>query len=235
MTGAVGRLRDSLVSPIPGTGVDPPEARLRRRVVVVATLLLGAAALAVTLRIEPGDPTFYRAALGLAAIWAVGALASGPLRAGAVRSRGEARGPVVPALVLGLFALGCCLLGALLVARVPALREPVEDLLDHARSGSLAVVVAITVLNGIAEELFFRGALYSALRPAHAVATTTVVYALTTVGSGIPLLVLAAALLGLLTALVRRVTGGVLGPIVTHLTWSVGMLLLLPPVLDAAR
>ena len=57
---------------------------------------------------------------------------------------------------------------------------------------------------------------------------TTVVYALTTVGAGIPLLVLAARLLGLLTALQRRVTGGILGPIVTHLTWSLGMLFLLP-------
>ncbi|WP_307785203.1 hypothetical protein [Janibacter melonis] len=30
----------------------------------------------------------------------------------------------------------------------------------------------------------------------------------------------------------RRVTGGVLGPIITHLTWSLGMLFLLPPTLD---
>jgi hypothetical protein len=28
------------------------------------------------------------------------------------------------------------------------------------------------------------------------------------------------------------VTGGILGPVVTHLTWSLGMLFLLPPVLD---
>ena len=27
-------------------------------------------------------------------------------------------------------------------------------------------------------------------------------------------------------------TGGILGPVITHLTWSVGMLYLLPPVLD---
>ena len=65
-----------------------------------------------------------------------------------------------------------------------------------------------------------------------AVAITAVVYALTTVGAGIPLLVLAAGLLGVLTALQRRVTGGILGPVVTHLTWSLGMLFLLPVVLS---
>jgi membrane protease YdiL (CAAX protease family) len=64
------------------------------------------------------------------------------------------------------------------------------------------------------------------------VAATTVVYALVTAAAGIPLLVLAAALVGLVVAFQRRVTGGILGPIVTHLTWSLGMLFLLPPVLD---
>jgi uncharacterized protein len=117
------------------------------------------------------------------------------------------------------------------VARLPALREPVEDLLDHARLGSLALVAVITAVNGIAEELYFRGALYAAVGRRHAVLVTTVVYALTTVGAGIPLLVLAAGLLGLITSLQRRVTGGVLGPIITHLTWSLGMLFLLPGVL----
>ena len=63
-------------------------------------------------------------------------------------------------------------------------------------------------------------------------AATTVVYALVTAAAGIPLLVLAAALVGLVVAFQRRVTGGILGPIVTHLTWSLGMLFLLPPVLD---
>lgn len=40
--------------------------------------------------------------------------------------------------------------------------------------------------------------------------------------------------LGVVTGLQRRVTGGILGPVVTHLTWSLGMLFVLPVVLDAA-
>jgi membrane protease YdiL (CAAX protease family) len=130
-------------------------------------------------------------------------------------------------MLLALF-----LVGAVLVARVPFLREPVQELLDHAEFGSLAVVAVITAFNGIAEELYFRGALYAGVGRRHAVATTTVVYALVTAASGIPLLVLAAAVVGLVVGLQRRVTGGILGPVVTHLTWSLGMLFLLPPVLD---
>ena len=62
---------------------------------------------------------------------------------------------------------------------------------------------------------------------------TTLVYALVVATSGIALLVLAAAVVGLVVGLQRRVTGGILGPIVTHLTWSLGMLFLLPDALSA--
>jgi hypothetical protein len=118
---------------------------------------------------------------------------------------------------------------------VPALRDPVLTLLDHARLGSLPLVALITAVNGVGEELYFRGALYAAVGRHHPVLVTAAVYALTTVGAGIPLLVLAAALLGLLTGLQRRVTGGILGPAIVHLTWSLGLLFLLPPVLSVGR
>ena len=71
-----------------------------------------------------------------------------------------------------------------------------------------------------------------ATRGYHPVGVTTVLYALSAVGSGIWLLVLAAAALGLVTALQRRGGSGVAAAVITHLTWSVGMLVLLPPVFD---
>src|SRR6478609_4618076 len=98
---------------------------------------------------------------------------------------------------------------------------------------SLFLVAVITAINGIAEELYFRGALYAGVGRRHAVLVTTVVYALVVATSGIPLLVLAAAVVGLVVGLQRRVTGGILGPIITHLTWSLGMLFLLPAALGA--
>jgi uncharacterized protein len=128
--------------------------------------------------------------------------------------------------------LAVFLAGSVAVARIPALREPVDDLLDHAQQGSLLLVAAITAANGIAEELYFRGALYAAVGRRHAVPVTTVVYALVVAASGIALLVLAAAVVGLVVGMQRRVTGGILAPIVTHLTWSLGMLFLLPHTLS---
>jgi uncharacterized protein len=227
-------VRAALVTPVPRDHTESDAAFRRRRVVAVVTLVVGSAVLTLALRIPPGDPLFYAATVGLAAIWTIGAFVSGPLHLGRARTRsgGDAR-PLVQSLALGAILLAVFLLGGFVIAHIPPLRDPVTHLLDHARLGSLSLVAAITAVNGIAEELYFRGALYSAVGRRHAVLVTTVVYALTTVGSGIPLLVLAAALLGVLTGLQRRVTGGILGPMVTHLTWSLGMLLLLPLVLSS--
>lgn len=239
MADLVTELRDfaraALVDPVPRDHGESDAAFRRRRVVAAVTLVLGAVVMAWALRIEPGDPLFYWGTLALAAVWGVGGLASGRLHIGQAHTRDRALArPVVQSLVLGAALLGLFLLGALVVSRVPLLRGPVDDLLDHARVGYLPLVVVVTAINGVAEELYFRGGLYAAVGRRHAVAVTTVVYAITTAVAGIPLLVLAAALLGLVTGLQRRVTGGVLGPIITHLTWSLGMLFLLPPALELA-
>ena len=228
-------IRAALVQPVARDHTESDRAFHRRRLVALVTLVVGAVVLGLALRIKPGNPMFYVATLGLAGVWTTGALASGPLHLGRAHTRagGEDARPVVQSVALGALLLALFLAGAVAVARLPLLRDPVEHLLDHARLGSVALVALLTAVNGVAEELYFRGALYSAVGRRHAVLVTTVVYALTTVGSGIPLLVLAAALLGVLTGLQRRVTGGILGPMVTHLTWSLGMLLLLPLVLSS--
>ncbi|MCH8611918.1 type II CAAX prenyl endopeptidase Rce1 family protein [Arsenicicoccus dermatophilus] len=211
---------------------EDPRVRDRRRVVAAVVTLAGAATLAWALRIAPGDALFYPATLALAVVWGLGArLAGRPLRAtGEHDSHHRARLALL-GLGVGLVLLGVFLLGAAVVAQVPPLRVPVQQLLAHAEWGSLPVVLAITVVNGIVEELFFRGTLYDALGGRRAVLVTTVLYTVVTALSGIPLLALAALLLGLAVAVLRRLTRGVLAPIVAHLTWSVGMLLLLGPTL----
>lgn len=230
-------LRASLVTPVPRSQRDPDHVLRRRRVVSVATLLVGTAVLWWSLQLRPGDPLFYLGTAVLAATWLAGAFVGGPLHLGRAHTRaGTAYArPVMQSLALGTLLLAVFLAGALVVARVPVLRRPVDDLLDHARFGSLVLVLVITVVNGVAEELFFRGALYAAIPQRWTVTVTTVVYTLTTVVTGVPLLVLAALCLGLVCGLQRRVTGGVLGPIITHVTWSGGMLLLLPPLLSTLR
>lgn len=228
-------LHASLVEPVSSDA--PPEPRgavLRRRWVAGVTGVGGTALLARTLSLPPGDPAFEPATFAVAGVWALGAFASGPLKLGRARTRtGGPSRAVVQSLALGTLLLAIFLAGAALVTGVPALRDPVQHLLDHARYGSLALVAVATAVNGVAEELYFRGALFAALPRRFAVAGTAVAYTLTTVPTQIPLLVFAAAVLGTVVGLQRRVTGGVLGPVVTHLTWSLGMLFLLEYALDA--
>ncbi|MEP7160228.1 MAG: CPBP family intramembrane glutamic endopeptidase [Dermatophilaceae bacterium] len=234
----IGELREfvvaALVRPVPRDHEESPARRRRRRVVVAVALAFGALLLGRALAVYPGDPLFYPATLGLAGVWITGAFASGPLHLGRAHTRGgsvDGRA-VLQGLILGGVLLAVFCAGALVVGRVPALRAPVEGLLDHAKYGSLGVVALITAVNGVAEELFFRGAAYAALPRRWNLLGSAALYALATVLSGVPLLTFAAACLGLLTGAQRRVTGGVLGPIVSHLTWSLGMLVLLPPALS---
>lgn len=223
-------VKASLIYPQARPAVENDSARNRRRIVVAATLAVGAVALGLALSIRPGDPLFYPATLSVAAIWVLGALASGPLRLGTAAtrdgrtSRGVLQGALLGGALLIVFLVGA----ALVVAPLPELRGPVEELLDHARFGSLWIVAVITAVSGVAEELFFRGAAFSAFPSRFRIPATTAIYAASTLFAGIPLLTFAAACLGLLTATQRRVTGGVLGPIASHLTWSLGMLILMP-------
>lgn len=185
---------------------------------LLTTLVLGTVLLAVSLRIEPGTVWFYPAALALAATWALGALAAGPPPAGD-------RSPVRPVLVgLGLGALFVA--GALVVRDIPALEDAVGAVTAYADRGSGPLVVLVAVVTGLSEELFFRGALYDVVP--HPVLVTTVVYAVVTVATGNVMLVFASVLLGLVAALARRHSGGVVAPCLVHATWSVVLLLALP-------
>jgi uncharacterized protein len=57
---------------------------------------------------------------------------------------------------------------------------------------------------------------------------TTAAYTLATVATGNVMLVFAAVLLGALVGLERRATGGIQAPVITHVVWSVAMLVALP-------
>lgn len=191
------------------------------------TVLVGAVVLGLSLRVEPGDPVFYPATLALAAVWVVGAVASGPLRLGRY-SRGERQvRPVVLPLLTGLGLAGVFVLGALVVREIPMLGPQVRDLLTFAQEGALPIVLAITLVNGVAEEVFFRGAVFEAV-PQYPIAASAAVNVLVVLASGNAPLAFAALVLALVVGWQRRITGGVLAPVITHLTWSTVMLLTLP-------
>ena len=87
------------------------------------------------------------------------------------------------------------------------------------------------MINGIAEELFFRGALYTALGKWYAALVSTAIYVVTTgATTGNPMLGFAAIIVGAVCAFERRATGGVLAPMLTHFFWGLIMVLALPPV-----
>jgi CAAX protease family protein len=223
-------LRPALVDKVPRDHRESDSAFRRRRLVVVLVLAAGALLLGLSLSVRPADPAFYPLTTGLAAVWLLGGLGSGPLHLGRISFRGQLRRPVLTPIVLGLAAAAVFVLGALVVREIEPLRNFTENVLAHARYGSLPLVAVITVLNGIAEETFFRGALFAALGNRHPVLASTAIYAVVTVASGNPMLVFAAATLGIVLGLQRRASGGILAPMLTHVTWSTAMVLVLPPL-----
>jgi uncharacterized protein len=120
--------------------------------------------------------------------------------------------------------------GGLGARQIPPVAELITHVLKFAHGGAFGLIVAITLINGIAEEIFFRGALYTALGRHYPLAISTVLYICATLASGNPMLGFAAIVLGTVCALERRASGGVLAPVLTHFVWGLIMVLALPPM-----
>ena len=206
---------------------EPEAVQRRRRVITMMVVIVGAAVLGASLRIEPGSAWFYPATVALALVWTLGAFASGPLHLGRGGGPDRLKRPVVSPVVIGLALAGVFVLGALVVREVPFLAGQVSAVVEHADQGSLLLLSLITAMNGVAEELFFRGAAYASI-PRHPVPVTTGAYALATFATGNVMLAFAALLLGVVVGLERRASGGILAPVLTHVTWGLAMLLALP-------
>ncbi len=221
-------IQRSLWDVVPRDQRDSDAALHRRQVVAAVVVLVGAGVLGWSLRLEPGGNLFYLAAIVLAGVWAVGAFFSGRLHLGRMARGSEVLvRPILAPIMLGLLLVGIFVLGALVVREIPPLATYVSSVLAYADEGSLTLLAIITFFNGIAEELFFRGAMYAAI-PKHPVAWTTLAYVVATLATGNVMLGFAAVLLGAVCGLERRASGGILAPILTHITWSLSMLFLLP-------
>ncbi len=224
---ALGR---ALIDKVDRDHQEPDERFRRRRIVIAIVLVVGAVLLGFSLAAKPGDTIFYPLTFALAVTWAVGGFASGPLHLGYIPFRGAMRRPILTGVTVGLLAAAVFLAGAVVVRQIPPLHDYVDNVLAHARSGSMGLVALVTVLNGITEEIFFRGGLYAAIGRRYPVPISTGIYAAATLATGNPMLVFAAVTLGFVLALQRRASGGILGPVLTHVTWSMVMLFALPPL-----
>ena len=227
-------------SPLPGyfpaAHAEPTTARARRRRIVTATGIGGAGLLGISLSTKAGSSQFYLLTMGLAGTWAAGALSSGPFPLGTAQGpEGAHRSLVVMPVLTGAGAFGL-FYGAARVARhVPPLNRAIGSVLRYADDGSTPLVLLIAGANAVAEELFFRGALWSLAQESHPLVTTTLAYAATTAATRNPALVLAGTATSVLFGLQRRTSGGILAPALTHLTWSLLMLRYLPPLFQTPR
>jgi len=228
--------------PLPLTHVVPVVHRetdavvRRRRRVVAGVSLLGTGLLGMSLSSRPGSKQFYATTAAVAVTWTAGGIASGPLHLGWIESRDRnLRRPVVTPVLTGVgafaFFYGC----ALVARRLPVLDRAIGSVLAFAEEGHGPLVVATTLANGLGEEVFFRGAMYSALDPDRAALMSTGVYTLATVSTRNPALVLAAGVMGTLFAFQRRASGGLQAPVLTHLTWSTLMVRYLPRLFRRAH
>jgi len=221
-------IQRSLWDVVPRDQRDSDEAFRRRQVVAAVVVLVGAGVLGWSLRLEPGGNTFYVAAIVLAGVWAAGAFLSGRLHLGRMARGSEVFvRPILAPIMLGLLLVGVFVLGSLVVREIDPLAAYVSSVLEYADEGSLTLLAIITFFNGIAEELFFRGAMYAAI-PKYPVLWTTLAYVVATLATGNVMLGFAAIVLGAVCGLERRASGGILAPILTHITWSLSMLFLLP-------
>ncbi|MEO3757720.1 type II CAAX endopeptidase family protein [Mycobacterium sp. B14F4] len=210
---------------------EPPSLVRRRRIIVAVVLVIGAALLGYSLTRPPGDSSFYWLTLALAGVWAAGAFLSGPLHLGCIRVRGRNQRPVITGAAVGLLLGAVFIVGGLIAREIPGVREYITRVLEYADYGPLALVAFITVINGLAEEMFFRGALYTALGTMRPMLISTVFYVFATAATTAnPMLGFAAIILGTVCAFERRVTGGVLAPMLTHFFWGLVMVLALPPI-----
>jgi membrane protease YdiL (CAAX protease family) len=209
---------------------ERPSVVRRRRLVVCVVLVAGALLMAYSLNQPPGATSFYWLTLALAAVWTVGALVSGPLHLGRITWRDRATRPVISAAATGLVLGGVFLLGGLVVRNIPPIAERITQVLEYTTHGPLLLIVLIALVNGFAEELFFRGALFTALGRFYPVAISTLLYAAATLATGNPMLGFAGLILGTVCGLQRRATGGVLAPVLTHMVWGLIMVVALPPI-----
>lgn len=142
----------------------------------------------------------------------------------------------VRGLLAGLALAGVFAVGALLVREIPPLAAPVEDLLDHASAGRLVPVALITSVSGIAEELFYRRTAVLTLPGGSQtrVLVALLLFMAVSATMGVPLLVFAAAIVGIVAAAEALRTQSLTSPIVLHVVWSLSMLLILPTLLSTS-
>ncbi|GAA3512259.1 CPBP family intramembrane metalloprotease [Corynebacterium pilbarense] len=203
---------------------------MTRQWLFLAPCALGALGLFLARRAGDGTAGFYWATAFTAVVYAAAWWLWGNRQAfmGPRKLIDVLRGALIGAALALVFVLG-----ALVVQHIPFLAGPAAELLDTPDKGGYALTLLVLVVNGIGEELVFRDVVPRQLRgmgqsAVQAGVWSTLVYCLVTCVMGVPLLVFAAGALGAVAYCEAAKTGRLYSPVAVHLTWSIGMLLILP-------
>lgn len=203
---------------------------MTRQWLFLAPCALGALGLFLARRAGDGTAGFYWATAFTAVVYAAAWWLWGNRQAfmGPKKLIDVLRGALIGAALALVFVLG-----ALVVQHIPFFAGPAAELLDTPDKGGYALTLLVLVVNGIGEELVFRDVVPRQLRGmgqsvVQAGVWSTLVYCLVTCVMGVPLLVFAASVLGAVAYFEAAKTGRLYSPIAVHLTWSIGMLLILP-------
>jgi membrane protease YdiL (CAAX protease family) len=155
----------------------------------------------------------------------IAAAACGDLRRPSVARR---RFDVTVGLVVAAVSFIAFVVAAAIGRHISVLAGPIDDLLAKADTGPVIAVLALALVNAVAEELFFRGVLVDAVGGRRAAVVSVLVYVAVTAVAGNTALTIAAFVMGVVWTVERLYTNARTASIVTHVVWSTLMILALP-------
>jgi len=214
--------------PLPDVMTAPRLSAGHVWLVVVLALAVGTTLTAMTLRVPRGSTAFYVTGFAQAGVWTVASVACRPVLWTGRWDRTRELLTGIGVAVLSFLAF----VGAATVGRhIGFFAESIDSVLRKADAAPVLLVLALALVNGVAEELFFRGVLIDAtihFGNGAAVAVSTATYVGVTAVGGNNALTAAALVMGIVFAIERVLSRGLLVAIVTHLVWSTLMILALP-------
>ena len=206
---------------------DPlPMSRVRAAVTLGVATAAFAAALALREYVDPWRSTALAAVSGIALSgWTLGPRLRGLF---AITTRGASS-----AVALGVALVAATHLGFALIAHAsPELADTVRGLYLSIDLGASRVALALlTTVIVIGEELIWRGVAVDVAQPRSRLAVGAIsvaLYVLPQLPGHVPVLIAAAAGLGVIFAAQRLATGRLTDSILTHTIWSVAVFVVFP-------
>ena len=196
-------------------------ARGKRRSGLVLLATLVASAILTGRIYDSRDPATL--SYVLSAVLVAGSVLSGGMPKA---HRRKGKHPVVGPFLTGVGLFAFFALAGLVVRLMPAFDHGVEEVLRIADRGSTLAVFLAALTAGVAEEVYYRGALFERLPLP--IATATLAHMISTLPAGNVALTGAAFLLGGVCGLSRRASGGWWAPAVVHVSWSLLCIAWLP-------